>query len=72
MLDDTMRIYLDVDDLQTVEDHGTMWIMTGSTDDGKRVTFAGDWRPMRGLTEFLVANGEAVTDLEDWQVLAVE
>lgn len=39
-------------------------------EDGRRVRFAGDWRPMREI-EVALQNGEEVDvdDLEDWQIL---
>jgi hypothetical protein len=61
-------------DLGTVEDHGSVWVVTGTSEDcTKRVTFAGDWRPMRELVAAIVAMDEPVpVAVESWQVQRVE
>lgn len=42
-------------------------------DPTKRVTFAGDWRPMAGLGVMLeAADAEIVIDVPDWAILEIE
>jgi len=39
-------------------------------ENGDRVRFAGDWRPMRGLAEAVEEHGEVAVELEGWQILS--
>jgi len=51
-------------------DGSTIWIGLGETGEGKRVRFAGDWRPMRDIYEALDAGDIAMVELEPWQIMA--
>ena len=45
----------------------------GVDEDGRRVRFAGDWRPLRDLGEALADADEPIlVEVEPWQVLAIE
>lgn len=48
----------------------TIWIGRGTTKDGRHITFAGDWRPMRDIYEALDAGDIAMVELESWQIMA--
>lgn len=49
----------------------TIITASGLDAQGRRVTFAGDHRPMRDLAEVVEQEGEVTVDLEPWQVLSV-
>jgi len=45
----------------------------GIDEEGRRVRFASDWRPLRDLGEALVeADASILVEVEPWQVLSVE
>jgi len=48
----------------------TIWIGRGATEDGRRITFAGDWRPMRDIYEALDAGDIAMVELASWQIMS--
>jgi hypothetical protein len=64
-----MRVTVTVADLAAGQDHGSVWVLTGTADDGARVTFGGDHRPMRGLADAVMEQGEVEAEVEPWQVL---
>lgn len=74
-----MLIDLEISDLETVENHGTVVAITGtsresgtSVESARRVRFAGDHRTMAGLLE-AVSSGEPISaQVEDWQVISME
>lgn len=47
----------------------TIWLGVGETRKGKRLHFAGDWRPMRDIAEAMEEGEIAMVDLEPWQIL---
>jgi hypothetical protein len=61
-----------LDDMDTVQDHGSVVAITGTDreDPTRRITFAGDHRSMHGLFAILEANYEVPAVIEDWQVLS--
>jgi len=65
-----MIVYLTVADVETVQDHGTVWTITGTTESGERVTFGGDWRPMRDLVAALEVSDDQqlAVEVESWQI----
>ena len=65
-----MLLTITVEDLDTVENHGSIVRITGTADNGDRVTFAGDTRAMNGMAEFVEELGDVVVDVEDWQILS--
>lgn len=69
-----MIITLTIEDVATVVDEGTVVQITGTGEDGQRVTFAGDARSMSHVLEALVSGDEPEVDVqvEDWQVLSRE
>jgi hypothetical protein len=60
------------DDLDTVQNHGSVIAITGTDreDPTLRVTFAGDHRSMAGLLALLEDGEEVPAVIEDWQVLS--
>lgn len=67
-----MIIIIDINDLATVHDEGTVVRVTGTDaeDPTQRVTFAGDTRSMVGLFAMVEEVGEVLAQVEDYQVLA--
>lgn len=67
-----MLIDLTHDDLDTVQDQGSVVVITGtsSEDPTMRVTFGGDHRSMAGLLALLEEGYEIPAQVEDWQVLS--
>ncbi len=57
-------------DLAASQDAGTVLVLTGTDAEGRRVMFGGDWRPMADLINAVWHEGEAVAEVEPWQVLA--
>jgi hypothetical protein len=69
---DSTVIDLTTDDLDTVQNHGSVITITGTDreDPTRRVTFAGDHRSMAGLLALLEDGEEVPAVIEDWQVLS--
>ena len=67
-----MTLTITHDDLDTVRFEGSVWAVTGTADDGSRVTFAGDARVMGGLLELVEQEGEFQAEVEPWQVLGTQ
>ena len=67
-----MLIDLTHDDLDTVQNHGSVIAITGTSADDptQRVTFAGDHRSMAGLLAMLEDGLDVPALVEDWQVLS--
>ena len=49
----------------------TIVTASGLDEKGRRVTFAGDHRPMSGLAEAVEYEGEVEVELESWQILSI-
>ncbi|RZU36006.1 hypothetical protein EV284_3489 [Streptomyces sp. BK022] len=64
-----MLVTVAVEDLDTIENHGSVIAITGTTEDNTRVTFAGDTRVMGGLIEWVEEAGDTLVQIEAWQVL---
>lgn len=71
---DELFVTVTIEDVATAIADGGIIRMTGTADDGRRVTFAGDHRPMGDLIEgVLAAEDETGTvALEAWQILSIE
>ncbi len=67
-----MNVTLTSDDLDTADNKGTVILVTGTDDDGNRVTFAGDHRPMAWALEIVETVGEIQVDVDAWQILSTE
>lgn len=50
----------------------TVWEGYGTTAEGTKVWFAGDWRAMEGLMLLVEDMGEVEAEVEDWQILSAE
>ena len=58
-----------VDEDSPVEDHGSVLVVTGTSEDGtQRIRFGGDHRPMRGLLEHVAEHGATRAEVEAWQI----
>lgn len=66
-------VTLTIEDVSTVKDGGSVVTITGTTESGDRITFAGDHREMVHILGALVtdAEDEVVVAVEGWQVLRV-
>jgi hypothetical protein len=51
-------------------DHGTVWTLTGTDEDGHRVTFGADHRPAREIIALAADLGEIDVSVEDWQIVS--
>lgn len=73
-MDDELIVTVTIEDVATAFADGSIIRMTGTTDDGRRVTFAGDHRPMGTLIENLLTDEDesATVALEAWQILSIE
>ena len=65
-----MLITLTGQDVATVDDHGSIVVITGTAEDGSRVTFGGDPRPMADIVLALLGDeeDEVTVDVEGWQI----
>lgn len=67
-----MIVTIKVEDLRTVDNQGTVFVVTGTDPEGRRVRFAGEHRPMGAALEAVEQEGQAVCEVEDWMVLGIE
>lgn len=69
-----MNITLTIEDVSTFTDHGSVVAMTGTDENGNRVTFAGDARMMEPVMQALIIGDEPEVDVEveEWQILSTE
>ncbi len=66
-----MIVTVKVEDLQTVDREGTMFVVTGTDEQGRRVRFAGQHGPMGAALDGVERDGEAACEVEDWMVLSI-
>jgi hypothetical protein len=66
-----MIVTLTIEDVATLTDHGSVVAITGTDEDGQRVTFAGDSREMEVMVSALVIGDEpeVEAEIEDWQII---
>lgn len=65
-----MIVTVTTDDLdETLRNEGSVVRVTGTSEDGERITFAGDHRPMADFVGAVMDDGEARCEVEDWQIL---
>lgn len=57
------------DDLEQQPAFSTVYTVTGLDENGDRVRFGGDWREMDRFFEAVMAEGEAVAEVDGWQVI---
>lgn len=71
---DELFVTVTIEDVATAVADGGIIRMTGTADDGRRVTFAGDHRPMGDLIEGVLADEDetGTVVLEAWQILSIE
>jgi hypothetical protein len=67
-----MLIVVAAEDLDTVEQDGTVASITGTDLSGNRVTFAGDLSVINAMCEFIDTMGEITAEVEGWQILSTE
>lgn len=65
-----MNITVTREDLATGSNEGTVIMITGTSENGARVTFAGDQRQMAAMIMAVVTEGQATAVVDAWQVLA--
>jgi hypothetical protein len=61
---DTIHVFV-----REVVPQGTISLGFGTDDDGRKVIFGGDWRPMRDIQEGLVHKKHIEVDVPKWAVL---
>jgi hypothetical protein len=69
-----MLVTVSPSDLGSIVDHGSVWEVTGTSEDGEQlVTFAGDWRPMHLMEEIIADTDDSLNlAVEDWQIRRIE
>lgn len=69
-----MNVTLTIEDVSTFTDHGSVVAITGTGEDGQRVTFGADVRMMEPVMQALIIGDEPEVDVEveDWQILSTE
>lgn len=69
-----MIVTISVEDVATAFQDSSIIRITGTDESGRRVTFAGDARPMSTMIENLLHDeDESVpVELEAWQILSIE
>ena len=67
-----MQITINNQDLLSARDEGTVMVLTGTAENGDRVTFGADRRPADDLADAVVnsLDGEITAEVESWQVLS--
>jgi len=60
------------EDLLTAENQGSVIVVTGTAENGSRITFAGDHGPMVSFLNSVTAQGKTDTFIEPWQILRTE
>lgn len=68
-----MQVTLEDTDVATLIDQGTVVVITGTGEDGQRVTFGADARAIEPALRALVMDEEFSVDVEvdEWQILRV-
>ena len=69
-----MTITLTIEDTATLTDHGSVYAITGTDEDGNRVTFGADPRMLESPLHELIIGDEPEVDveIEEWQILSTE
>jgi hypothetical protein len=72
-MDDHLTITVDLGDAGSAIQDGSVVRMTGTTDDGRQVVWAGDTRIVADLLQALMLGeeDEITVVLEDWQILSI-
>lgn len=63
-----MLVTLDTGTLDEIENHGSVVLFVGNTDEGKRVSFAVDHRMAGDLLDHLITYEEVQIEVEGWQI----
>lgn len=73
MTDDNLTITVTLEDAGSAIPDGGIVRMTGTTDDGRQVVWAGDARVVADLLQALMIGeeDEITVELEDWQILSI-
>lgn len=68
-----MHVTITADDISSLEGHGSVGLLTGTGEDGERVTFAGEPRMIDDIAQTLLLDeDEDITVfVEDWQIMRV-
>lgn len=65
-----MEVTITADDIASLEDHGSVVLLTGTDEDGSRVTFAGEPRMIDDVARAVMFDDEDVTVfVEIWQIM---
>lgn len=67
---DEDTVWVSEEDLERVQNEGSVWVFTGSDAQGRVVRFGVDHRPAGGLIEAVRAEGILPCHVESWQVLS--
>lgn len=67
-----MQVTISPEDVATLTSHGSVVAITGTADNGDRVTFAGENDSMEEIAAALVMEfeDEITVDVEDYQILS--
>lgn len=56
-------------DLTGLVNEGSVWVFTGTTEEGQRVRFGVDHRMADGLVHEVLLSGEVPCEVESWAIL---
>ncbi len=66
-----MFVTLTEGDLEQAENHGSVIVLYGSTEDGRWVQFGADARVANDLVDIVREHGEVQVEVEGWSILGI-
>lgn len=64
-----MTVTLSIDDFSTVQDHGSIVLITGTGEEGQRVTFGVEPRMLDDIAGLAMGDGDVDVWVEGWQIM---
>lgn len=64
-----MTVTLSIGDFSTVQDHGSVVLITGTAEDGQRITFGVEPRMLDDLAGIAMGDDDVDVWVESWQIM---
>lgn len=64
-----MTVTLSIDDFSTVQDHGSVVLITGTGEEGQRVTFGIEPRMLDDIAGLVLDEGDMDVWVESWAIM---
>lgn len=70
MIPNVTILKVTTDDIENVENHGTVCVLTGTDHKNRheQIVFAADWRNARDIVNYVREEGAADVIIQDWQI----